>query len=119
MYIVPNIRPAPTAAAIPATARGGDEEASWDDAYPRRTAPNRMALAPPTTFAQLAGPAPRSSRKKNQPQKTPTKLFTFHKGKAMESPTSRTAKIVRVFPTAQRDPARTAQITRCDFSRRS
>lgn len=42
----------------------------------------------------------------------PTRLLEFHKGKAMLRPISLIAKMVKVFPTAQRHPANTPQTTR-------
>jgi hypothetical protein len=48
--------------------------------------------------------------KKTNPHKMPSKLFEFHKGNAILNPTSRIAKIVKVFATAQMHPAKTAQI---------
>jgi len=57
--------------------------------------------------------------KKRNPQKIPSKLFEFQSGKAMLSPTSRMAKMVSVFATAQRQPARTAQIIKCGARRTS
>src|SRR6516165_6240164 len=78
-----------------------------------------MALAPPTTLDQFFSPAPRNSRKKNQPQNTPTRLLMFQRGKAIDKPTSRTAKTVKVLPTAHREPARMAQITKWGFCRKS
>src|SRR5437016_7943313 len=49
----------------------------------------------------------------------PRRLFEFHKGKAMLKPMSRMAKIVSVLATAQRHPARSAQMIRCGAWRTS
>jgi hypothetical protein len=49
----------------------------------------------------------------------PSKLLLFQRGKAMLSPTSRTAKMVSVFATAHKQPASTAQTMRCGACRRS
>ena len=50
-----------------------------------------MAMVPPTTRARCPPVAPRSSPKKSAPQRMPSKLFEFHRGKAMLKPTSRMA----------------------------
>ena len=49
----------------------------------------------------------------------PSKLLEFHRGKAMLRPTSRMAKMVMVLATAQRHPARMAQMIRCGARRTS
>ncbi len=74
---------------------------------------------PPSTLIHCCEPASRSSLNSSQPQKSPTRLFTFHSGKAIDSPTLRMAKTVSVLATAQSMPARIAQTIRWAFSRRS
>lgn len=81
--------------------------------------PVTIAAAPPSTFAQLAAEAPRSSWNSAHPQKMPTRVFVFHRGKAMARPTSRIAKIVSVLATAHNAPARTAHKIRWGCWRRS
>src|ERR1700742_947629 len=67
----------------------------------------------------LLRPAPLSSQNRTRPQSRPMSEFAFHRGKATARPTSRTAKTVRVLPSAQRTPARRAQMMRCFLSARS
>src|SRR5580658_5385818 len=118
MYMVPNIKPAPSAAKMPVRA--------CCDAPPRSAvaiastvAPTTIAPAPPSTCAQSRVREPRSSLKSRQPHSRPTSEFVFQRGKAMERPTSRTAKMVSVLPTAQSIPPSFAQTIRCGFERRS
>ena len=85
----------------------------------RIAAPPTIAHAPPSTFDQPLKPEPRSSLKSSHPQKSPTRLFVFQRGKAMASPTLRTAKMVRVLPTAHNIPASSAHTIRWGFSTRS
>src|SRR5438552_11394705 len=49
----------------------------------------------------------------------PSRLLEFQSGKAMLSPISRMARMVSVLATAQRQPARTAQIIKCGARRTS
>ena len=90
-----------------------------DDAYASSEAPANISTAPPSTVSHRRAPALRSSLNSVTPQKMPMRLFMFHSGKAMLSPTSRMAKMVRVLATAQRHPASTAHTTRCGAWRRS
>ena len=85
----------------------------------RIDAPPTMAKAPPRTFDHSLMPEPRSSLNSSHPQKRPTRLLVFQSGKAMARPTLRTAKMVRVLPTAHSIPASTAQTIRCGLSSRS
>src|SRR5271165_1537633 len=111
IYIVPNISPAPTAAAIPCTALPCP--ASDVDAAEMKMAPTKMTTAPPTTPTFLSHPARCSSLNNSVPHRMPIRLFEFHSGNARLSPMSRTAKMVSVFPTAHRQPASTPHKTRC------
>src|SRR5713226_3094703 len=117
MYMVPQRIPAPSAAQTP--------RAEWasgprpEDAAANTAAPAHMTSAPPKTPARRFQPAWRSSLKKRKPQRMPRRLFEFHKGKAMLKPMSRMAKIVSVLATAQRHPARSAQMIRCGARRTS
>src|ERR1017187_6174110 len=118
MYMVPNMAPAPSAAMIPTTTLPG--ESLWlAVATARIDAPPTIARAPPNTFDHSLIPEPRSSLNSSQPQKRPTRLLVFQSGKAMARPTLRTAKMVRVLPTAHNIPASTAHTIRCGLSRRS
>src|ERR1700674_4956946 len=110
MYMVPQRIPAPSAAQTPR--REWPAGACVEDAMARKAAPAHITSAPPKTPIQLRQPAWRSSLKKRNPQKMPRRLFEFHRGKAMLRPISRMAKMVMVLATAQRHPARTAQISR-------
>src|ERR1700761_4576319 len=83
------------------------------------TAASAIASAPRTTFATLPRLAPLSSQNSTRPQRRPMSEFAFQKGKETERPTSRTAKTVSVLPSAQRTPARRAQMMRCFLSARS
>src|SRR5450432_103947 len=106
MYIVPQRTPAPSAAQTPRNeCPAGPCE---DEAMARSAAPTHMTSAPPSTPAQRRQLAWRSSLKKRNPQRMPSKLLEFQSGKAMLRPISRTAKMVKVLATAQRQPARTA-----------
>src|SRR6266568_3800163 len=117
MYMVPQRTPAPSAAQTP---RGECPAfACADDATASKAAPKHITSAPPNTPVQRRQPAWRNSLKKRKPQKMPSRLFEFHNGKAMLSPISRIAKMVSVFATAQRHPARTAQIKRWGARRTS
>src|SRR5579875_2712013 len=119
-YMVPHMRPAPSAAMTPEMARAADvADPVCTEAAESMTALTTMAMAPPRTLAQLLALAPFSSWKKNQPQNRPTRVLVFQRGKAMERPTSRMAKTVNVLATAQRAPARTAQTMRWGRLRRS
>src|SRR5215475_9422534 len=113
MYIVPHKIPAPSAAAIPREACAAGPAAVAEDATASSHAPKHITKTPPSTPAHFRAPAFRSSLKKTNPHKIPSKLFEFHSGKAMLNPTSRIAKIVSVFATAQMHPASSAQINRC------
>src|SRR6266849_5029128 len=110
MYMVPQRIPAPSAAQTPR--RGCADGDEFKEATASKDAPAHITSAPPNTPIQRRQPAWRSSLKKRNPQRMPRRLFEFHKGKAMLKPMSRMAKIVNVFATAQRHPARSAQITR-------
>lgn len=103
--------PAPSAAAMPRVAL------PWPpcevEAADIRIAPAKITSAPPITPSFLNGGARWSSLKSRVPHKIPIKLFEFHSGNARLRPMSLTAKIVKVFPTAQRQPAITPQTTRC------
>src|SRR5205807_3845201 len=111
MYMVPQRIPAPSAAQTPyrECAAGPCPE---EDAIDKKVAPAHMTNAPPKTPARQRQPAWRSTLKKRKPHRMPRRLFEFHNGKAMLRPISRMAKIVSVLATAQRHPARSAQITR-------
>src|ERR1700743_3219543 len=113
MYIVPHKIPAPSAAAIPREACAAVPAAVADEATANNQAPKHITKTPPRTPAHFFAPAFRSSLKKINPHKIPSKLFEFHSGNAMLNPTSRIAKIVSVFATAQMHPAKIAQIKRC------
>src|SRR5262249_25843866 len=110
MYIVPHRTPAQSAAMTP---RFHWLKPLWvEDALANKAAPANIRVAPPSTLSQRIALASRSSSKRRYPQKIPSRLFVFHKGKAMLKPTSRIAKMVNVLATAQRQPASTAQTTR-------
>src|ERR1700761_137820 len=113
MYIVPHKIPAPSAAAIPREACAAGPAAVADEATASNHAPKHITNTPPNTPAHRRAPAFRSSLKKINPHKIPSKLFEFQSGNAMLNPTSRIAKIVSVFATAQMHPAKIAQIKRC------
>src|SRR5712691_3031034 len=117
MYMVPQRTPAPSAAQTPRIecAAGASEE----EAMASKAAPTHMTNAPPSTPAQRRQPAWRNSLKNRNPQRMPRRLFEFQSGKAMLKPMSRIAKMVSVFATAQRQPARSAQIIRCGARRTS
>src|SRR5882672_1668398 len=117
IYIVPQRTPAPSAAQTPRNECPAGP--CVEEAMASRVAPRHMTSAPPSTPIQRRQPAWRSSLKKRNPQKIPSKLFEFQSGKAMLKPTSRMAKMVRVLATAQRQPARTAQMTKCGARRTS
>ena len=53
--------------------------------------PANMQRAPPMTPSQRFHPAARSSLNNSNPQKIPSRLLAFHKGKAMLNPTLRIA----------------------------
>src|SRR6266403_2740277 len=110
MYIVPHKIPAPRAAATPRAACEAGPAAAEADATASIQAPKHITKTPPNTPVHRRQPACRSSLKKINPHKIPSQLFEFHKGNAMLNPTSRIAKIVKVFATAQIHPASTAQI---------
>ena len=115
--MVPHSAPAARAATMPRVAVAlvvAEEEATASS-----VAPQNIVAAPPATESQRTRPEPRSSRKSNQPQKIPNKLFRFQSGKAMLSPMLRIAKIVRVLATAHRHPASTPQRIRCGAWRTS
>src|ERR1041384_4044764 len=117
MYIVPHNAPAERAAITPRMPV--PPGACVDEATASSVAPMNMTAAPPHTPSQRAGPASRSSLKSSVPQRIPNRLFAFHSGNAIDSPMSLIAKIVSVLATAQRQPASTAQITRCGAWRTS
>src|SRR3954465_10535886 len=101
MYMVPHIKPAPSAAAMPNAALPGGPPADGPVvAYARTQAPTTIASEPPSTLTSCARPALRSSLNRSHPQNSPTRLLVFHNGKAMESPTLRIANTVRVLATA-------------------
>src|ERR1700719_3889497 len=108
MYIVSQRIAARRAAQTPhmECAAGGAVE----DATASKAAPAHITSAPPNTPVQRRQPAWRSSLKKRKPQRMPRRLFEFHKGKAMLKAMSRMARIVSVLATAQRHPARSAQM---------
>src|ERR1700689_3869391 len=110
MYIVPHKTPAPSAAATPREGCAAGPAAADTEATASIQASKHITKTPPSTPVHLRQPACRNSLKKMNPHTTPSKLFEFHKGKAMLNPTSRIAKIVNVFATAQMHPATTAQI---------
>src|SRR6516165_9188746 len=112
MYIVPQRIPAPSAAHTPFS-ECADTGACAAEAVARNAAPTHITAAPPTTPIQRRRPACRSSLKNRQPHKIPSRLFEFHNGKAMLRPISRIAKIVSVLATAHKQPASSAQSTRC------
>src|SRR3954471_526291 len=117
MYIVPHNAPAISAAATPRIASFAGTWAA--DAAASTVPPTNISSAPPITPSQRRRSAPRSSPKNRTPQMIPSRLLLFHNGKAMLSPTSRTAKIVRVLATAHRHPARIAHTIRCGACLRS
>ncbi len=102
--------PAPSAAATPR--RGCGDELCDVETNDNSRAPLKMMTAPPTTPTQRSQPARRSSRKKRIPHAIPIKLLEFHSGKAILRPMSRTPKMVKVLPTAQRQPAKIPHRTR-------
>ncbi len=109
--------PAPSAAQTP---RMEWAAGAWvAEALASRAAPTHMTSAPPSTPVQRRQPAWRNSLKKMKPQSMPRRLFEFQRGKAMLRPISRMAKIVMVLATAQRHPARRAQMMRCGARRKS
>src|SRR5258705_1973907 len=85
----------------------------------KSAAPTHITSAPPNTPSQRRRPAWRNSLKKRKPQRMPSRLLEFHRGNAMLRPTSRMAKMVIVLATAQRHPARMAQMIRCGARRTS
>ena len=85
----------------------------------KSVAPANIRSAPPITLTQRSRPASRNSLKSANPQKIPNRLFMFQRGKAILSPISRIAKMVIVFATAQRHPAKTPQTIKCGASRTS
>src|SRR5580698_11324064 len=113
MYMVPHKIPAPSAAAIPREACAAGPAAVAADATASSHAPKHITKTPPSTPAHRRAPAFRSSLKKINPHKIPSKLFEFQSGNAMLNPTSRIAKIVSVFATAQMHPAKIAHINKC------
>src|SRR6202451_4367676 len=113
MYTAPPKIPAPSAAAIPREACAAGPAAVADEATASNHAPKHITKTPPSTPAHFFAPAFRSSLKKINPHRIPSKLFEFHSGNAMLNPTSRIAKIVSVFATAQMHPAKIAQINKC------
>src|SRR6266571_4280325 len=117
MYIVPQRTPAPSAAQTPR--KECPAGPCVEEAMARSVAPAHITSAPPSTPVQRRQPAWRSSLKKRKPQKMPSRLLEFQSGKAMLSPISRMARMVSVLATAQRQPARTAQIIKCGARRTS
>src|SRR5260370_36181123 len=117
MYMVPQRIPAPSAAQTPCREWAGGP--GGEDGTAKSVAPTHIIRAPPTTPTRRRQPAWRSSLKKRKPQRMPRRLLEFHKGKAMLKPLSRMAKIVSVLATAQRHPARSAQMTRWGVRRTS
>src|SRR5712664_2868510 len=117
MYIVPQRIPAPSAAQTPRMECAAG--AAVEEATASKAAPAHITSAPPNTPVQRRQPAWRNSLKKRKPQRMPRRLFEFHKVKAMLKPMSRMAKIVSVLATAQRHPARSAQMIRCGARRTS
>src|ERR1041384_6124706 len=111
MYIVPHKAPAASAAIIPRAAVA--LPLCVDEAVASNVAPPNITAAPTTTESHRMLPELRNSRNSSQPQKIPSKLFRFHKGKAMLKPIFRIAKIVSVFATAHKHPASTPQRMRC------
>src|SRR3989442_5199231 len=117
MYIVPQRAPAARAAATP---RRALPPGAWaDEATASSVGPVNSRTAPPSTPSQRADPASRSSLKSSVPQRMPSRLLAFHSGNAMESPMSLIAKIVSVFATAHKQPARAAQTMRWGACRTS
>src|SRR2546423_1921200 len=117
MYMVPQRTPAPRAAQTP---RMGCAAGAWvAEAMASKVAPTHITSVPPKTPAQRRQPAWRNSLKKRNPQRMPSRLLEFQSGKAMLRPMSRMAKIVRVLATAQRQPARMAQMIKCGARRTS
>ena len=110
--------PAPSAAHTPFSGCA-DAGACAAEALARTAAPKHITTAPPTTPIHRRHPACRSSLKNRNPHKMPSRLFEFHSGNAMLRPISRIAKIVSVFATAHRQPASSAQSTRCGARRTS
>src|SRR5450631_1528090 len=110
IYMVPHRTPAPSAAQTP---RMEWAAGAWvEDAMASKAAPTHMTRAPPSTPVQRRQPAWRSSLKKMKPQSMPRRLLEFQRGNAMLKPISRMAKMVMVLATAQRHPARRAQMMR-------
>ena len=89
------------------------EELWAPDASDNTIAPAEMTMAPTTTAALRDQGARRNSRKRTMPQKMPIRLLQFQRGNAILRPTSRTASMLSVFPTAHRQPAITPQTIRC------
>src|SRR6266853_1579589 len=120
MYMVPQSKPAPNAARMPLAARGATLATCCDVvAYAKRQAPLTIASPPPNTLLHCPALAPRSSLNSSHPQNNPIRPLVFHKGNAIESPTSRMAKTVSVLATAHSPPATMAHTIRCGFARRS
>src|ERR1700716_1041085 len=119
MYIVPHKIPAPSAAATPRPACEAEPPAADVEATASIQAPKHITKTPPSTPVHRRQPACRNSLKRMNPHKIPSRLFEFHKGNAMLNPTSRMAKMVNVFATAQIQPASTAQIIKCGARRTS
>src|SRR5216684_2844503 len=117
-YIVPHIRLAPNAAAIPRN-ECCPIEPPWIVLKPNITAAITIAIAPTTTLPTFFPLAPSNSRNSTRPQKSPISAFAFHMGNATASPTSRIAKTVSVFATAHNAPARRAHTIKCFFCMRS
>jgi hypothetical protein len=115
MYIVPQSKLAPEAETIPIVRRWVSEDRPCSVLKLSRMAARTIHTAPTTTLAMVAGRAPFSSPNSSLAHRRPISAFVFHRGKAIERPTSRMAKMVSVLATAHNDPARTAQMTRCFF----
>ena len=79
MYMLPHSAPAASAATMPRMAVALPVAA--DEAMARSVAPQNITAAPPTTDSQRTLPEPRSSQNNSQPQKIPSRLFRFQRGK--------------------------------------
>src|SRR5580704_3061024 len=119
IYMVPHKIPAASAATTPRDACDAEPGAADAEATASIHAPRPMTRTPPKTPAQRRQPACLNSLKKINPHKIPSRLFEFQSGNAMLRPTSRIAKIVNVFATAQRHPASTAQMIKWGARRTS
>jgi len=82
------------------------------DATASSVAPANISAAPPRTPRRRPPAGAVELVEEHRTPQDPSRLFAFHKGKAMLRPMSRMAKMVSVLATAQRHPASTAHTMR-------